>query len=304
VPRLEDEPLLRGNGRFIDDLHMPGMLEAAFVRSPHAHALVRGIRKDAALALNGVHAVLVRDDVLPHLRNEFIVVGLPSKDYKQDLNRPALIGDEAVYVGQPVAMVVAENRYIAEDAAALDRGGLGALPAAADCKAALSAARPRSTADRRTIFLPNSRWDTETWGRICLREARVQGILLAASWRKSLDRVPRDHCLARPARWPPDRVDLDPDAPRRIARALRHAGPDEDSIRVVTPDVGGGFGPKLVSTPRTSALRSPPSFSSGRSNGSRTASSILSRRRRSAISTGTSRLPSMTRRACSEFAAR
>ena len=58
VPRLEDEPLLRGKGRFIDDLHMPGMLEAAFVRSPHAHALVRGIRKDAALALKGVHAVL------------------------------------------------------------------------------------------------------------------------------------------------------------------------------------------------------------------------------------------------------
>ena len=60
VPRLEDEPLLRGQGRFIDDLHMPGMLEAAFVRSPHAHALVRGIRKEAALALKGVHAVLVR----------------------------------------------------------------------------------------------------------------------------------------------------------------------------------------------------------------------------------------------------
>src|SRR5688572_1212093 len=104
VPRLEDESLLRGKGRFVDDLHLPGMLEAAFVRSPHAHALVRGIRKDAALAVKGVHAVLVRADVLPYLRNEYMVVALPSADYKQDLNRPALVGDEAVPVGQPVAM--------------------------------------------------------------------------------------------------------------------------------------------------------------------------------------------------------
>ena len=62
VPRLEDEPLLRGKGRFVDDLHMPGMLEAAFVRSPHAHALVRSIRKDAALARKAlsVHSLLRR----------------------------------------------------------------------------------------------------------------------------------------------------------------------------------------------------------------------------------------------------
>ena len=201
VPRLEDEPLLRGKGRFIDDLHMPGMLEAAFVRSPHAHALVRGIRKDAALALKGVHAVLVRDDLLPHLRNEFMVVGLPSKDYKQDLNRPALIGDEAVHVGQPVAMVVAENRYIAEDAAALVEVDWEPLPAAADCKAALvrgRAHRPPPIAAQPPCRIPDGIRRRRGCVRVC--EARFQGILLAASWRESLDRVPRNHCGTRPAR--------------------------------------------------------------------------------------------------------
>ena len=87
VERLEDLPLLKGEGRFIDDIRLPGMLHAAFVRSPHAHTAIRGIDKAAALALPGVHAVLTRNDLLPHLATEFMVVGLPSASYKQDLNR-------------------------------------------------------------------------------------------------------------------------------------------------------------------------------------------------------------------------
>ncbi|TMH66583.1 MAG: xanthine dehydrogenase family protein molybdopterin-binding subunit, partial [Betaproteobacteria bacterium] len=98
VPRLEDEPLLKGEGRFIDDIRLPGMLHAAFVRSPHAHAAIRRIDKAAALALPGVHALFTRADLLPHLATEYIVVGLPSASYKQDLNRPALAGDEVVHV--------------------------------------------------------------------------------------------------------------------------------------------------------------------------------------------------------------
>ncbi|MFL2541422.1 MAG: hypothetical protein ACJ0UT_05550 [Candidatus Latescibacterota bacterium] len=66
------------------------MLEAAFVRSPYGHAAVGGIDATSAKALPGVHAVLTRDDIKPFLQNEFLVVGLPSKLYKQDRNRPAL----------------------------------------------------------------------------------------------------------------------------------------------------------------------------------------------------------------------
>ena len=63
ITRLEDEPLLRGRGRFVDDIAVPGIWHAAFVRSPHPHALIKGVDKGAALALPGVHAVLTLDDL-------------------------------------------------------------------------------------------------------------------------------------------------------------------------------------------------------------------------------------------------
>src|SRR5438105_7914438 len=63
--RLEDVPLLRGQGRFVDDIAVPGVLHAAFVRSPHPHAGVRSVGKAAALAMPGVHAVLTLDDLAP-----------------------------------------------------------------------------------------------------------------------------------------------------------------------------------------------------------------------------------------------
>ena len=63
ITRLEDEPLLRGRGRFVDDIALPGVWHAAFVRSPHPHALIKAVDKSAALALPGVHAVLTLDDL-------------------------------------------------------------------------------------------------------------------------------------------------------------------------------------------------------------------------------------------------
>src|SRR5687768_2906673 len=143
VRRREDAGLLLGKGRFIDDVRLPGMLEAAFVRSPHAHASLERIDKTAALAVPGVHAIFTLADLLPHLITERLVVGLPSKSYKQDRNRPVLAHDEVVHVGEPIAIVVAENRYIAEDAAQLVEIDYEPLPAAADCRAALEPNAPR-----------------------------------------------------------------------------------------------------------------------------------------------------------------
>ena len=65
ILRIEDEPLLRGKARFIDDIVVPDVLHAAFVRSPHAHAAIKGVDKTAALAVPGVHAVLTLDDLAP-----------------------------------------------------------------------------------------------------------------------------------------------------------------------------------------------------------------------------------------------
>src|SRR5262245_61511448 len=147
VARLEDVALLLGRGRYVDDIHLPGMLHAAFVRSPHAHATIRRIDKSAALATAGVRTVLTLADLRPWLRNERLVVGLPSPSYKQERNRPALAGDEVVHVGEPVAIVIADDRYCAEDGVTRLAVDYEPLPAVADCRAALAADAPRVHGD-------------------------------------------------------------------------------------------------------------------------------------------------------------
>src|SRR5262249_22760292 len=78
VTRLEDAALLTGRGRFVDDLNLPGALHACFVRSPHAHARLRGIDAHPALALPGVHAVLTADDLPEPMRSTPIPNLLPN----------------------------------------------------------------------------------------------------------------------------------------------------------------------------------------------------------------------------------
>jgi len=149
VARLEDPDLLRGKGRFVDDLHLPGLLQAAFVRSQHGHARIRSIDKGAALALPGVHAIYTAEDFKPHLVSDRLIVGLLSPSYRQDINRPVLAASETVHVGEAIAIVVADNRYIAEDAAALVDVDYEPLPTVADPRAALA---PTSGVMTRTWF--------------------------------------------------------------------------------------------------------------------------------------------------------
>src|SRR5438105_4714660 len=116
--RLEDEPLLRGQGRFVDDIALDGVLHAAFVRSPHPHALIRTIDKAAALAVPGVHAVLTLDD-LAKVMTQRRMMRHSNSGFALDKAWPFALADgEVCYVGEPVAMVVADSRHVAEDAAA------------------------------------------------------------------------------------------------------------------------------------------------------------------------------------------
>jgi hypothetical protein len=137
VTRLEDPALITGRGRFADDIRLPGAAHAAFVRSPHAHALIRSIESSAARSIDGVVAIYTLDDFRPCLAMERMAVGLPSPSYRQERDRPVLADGEVVLVGEPVAIVVAESRYIAEDAAALVDVDYDLLPAIADCRESL-----------------------------------------------------------------------------------------------------------------------------------------------------------------------
>jgi carbon-monoxide dehydrogenase large subunit len=250
VARLEDPDLLRGKGRFVDDIVLPEMLHAAFVRSPHGHAAIRGIDKSAALALPGVRAVLTRADLVPHLRNERLVVGLPSSSYQQDLNRPVLAVDEVVHVGEAVAIVVAEDRYVAEDAAALVEVDYDALPAVADCRAALAEGAPRVHRNSPHNLLAEFRMG---YGDVDAAFAKAAHVF-RESLRQHRGGSHSIECRGVVARHDAldDRLTLW-SSTQMQHQALRllcdMLGRDENRIRVVTPDIGGGFGPKLVFYP-------------------------------------------------------
>ncbi len=137
VPRVEDSRLLTGHGRFVDDITRPGMLHACFVRSPFARATINGIDASAALALPGVHAVFTASDLNPDVREAWHAVA--GKDVP-DTPRPPLAEGEAKFVGDPVALVVADSRYVAEDAVDLVEVDYEPLPAIADFRQAIGGA--------------------------------------------------------------------------------------------------------------------------------------------------------------------
>lgn len=110
IERHEDAALLTGRGRFADDLgEAPGTLHAAVLRSPHAHADLLSVDATAALAMPGVRAVLTGEDVKRW--SQPFVVGV-----KAAMQHWALAVDRVRYSGEPVAVVIAEDRYLAEDA--------------------------------------------------------------------------------------------------------------------------------------------------------------------------------------------
>src|SRR5437868_5370029 len=102
VARIEDRDLLCGKARFVGDIKLPGMLHAAFVRSPHSHAKITGIEKSNALALPGVVSVLTGDDIAAVAKAGRLVVALPDRNYKQQRDRAILASEEVVYVGEAI----------------------------------------------------------------------------------------------------------------------------------------------------------------------------------------------------------
>ena len=136
IERFEDAALLSGRGRYGDDIGVaPGTLHAAVLRSPHAHAEVMAVDASAALALPGVHAVLTGADV--QRWSQPFVVGV-----KAPMSHWALAVDRVRYTGEPVAVVIAEDRYLAEDALDAVRVDYRPLPAVVEIERACEADAP------------------------------------------------------------------------------------------------------------------------------------------------------------------
>jgi CO/xanthine dehydrogenase Mo-binding subunit len=161
VPRLEDDRLLRGKGRFVDDIDLPGQLAMRIVRSTVSHGLIRSVDSSAALALRGVHAVLTGEDLL-HVEPIPLRIPFEGLDLEPYL-QPVLTRDRVRYVGEPVAVVLAEDPYAAEDAAELVWAELEELPAVLDARdgAARDAAQLRAGATNEVAVLTRGYGDVD-----------------------------------------------------------------------------------------------------------------------------------------------
>jgi carbon-monoxide dehydrogenase large subunit len=231
VKRVEDPRLLRGAGRYVDDLVLPRMLAVAFVRSPHAHARIDGIDAAAARALPGVVDVVTAADLRDAARP--IAPRLEGPGFTPTA-WPALPGDVVCFAGQAVAAVVAADRYVAADAR--ERVGVAwtPLPALATAEAALAA------------------------GRILVRRSSSRGDVDAAFARAAVvvrETFVHGRCAPSPleprgtvADWDGETLTVwaSSQSPSLLRTALA-ASLDlpESCVRVIVPDVGGGFGLKM-----------------------------------------------------------
>jgi len=255
VARLEDRDLLCGKGRFVADIKMPGMLHACFVRSPHAHANIVAVDKSAALELPGAVAVLIGSDIRALAPNDRLVVALPDRTYKQQRDRPILAADEAVHVGEAIAMVLADDAYVAEDAAGLVEVQFDVLPAVSDARAALSPDAPpvhRGATDNLVAAFITG------YGDVDAAFARAAHVIKDSYWlhRGCAHAMECRGCISSYDRLD-DKLTLwsSTQTPLVAARLLGELlGRDEGSVRVIAPDVGGGFGPKLVFYPEEAAV--------------------------------------------------
>lgn len=235
VPRIEDDRLVTGRGRYVADVVLPGMVEAAFVRSEVPHARVRGVATSAALDSPGVCAAFGGSDL-----------DIPAVPDPMPWVRPVqhfpLARDRVRYVGCPLAVVVADDRYLAEDAAELVDVDLEPLPTVDTVDAALAADAPLlypEWSDNLLLSLaPENPAVDEAFGRL-----RVIGGTYTTHRHAAVPMEPRgvvaEYQDGRLSVWTSTQAAY-------MVRSMLSAvlGLPERDIRVITPDVGGGFGQK------------------------------------------------------------
>lgn len=243
ILRREDERLLTGQGQFLDDLDMPGAYEAAFLRSPSAHARIRRIDSTKALSVPGVIGVFTGED----LRS--IMKALPAKVAHpdlQDIPRLPMALNAVHYVGEPIAVVVATNRYIAEDGVDLIDVDYEPLPAISSTAAALAPGAPlahEGARDNVAVHVLQRAGDPEG-AFVVAPHVLSETITVTRGGGHSME------CRAVAARFDTVTGQLvvwdSTQAPHYARNALANLyGMHEDDIRLIAPaDVGGGFGPK------------------------------------------------------------
>ncbi len=245
VARIEDPALLTGRARFVDDVKVPGVLHACFVRSPHPHARIGGIDTAAARAMPGVHAVLTADDMPGRLATDPIPTPVPNPAITAMRTQLALARGEVCYAGETVAVAIADTRYLAEDAAAAVDVAYEPLAAVSDCRDATVNGTAHSHHDLTTnvaAYVPMSYGDAErafaTAAHVFEEEIfQHRGAAMTLEGRAVL--ASEDPASGVLTVWSATQTP-------HICRATIADLLDRnlESVRVIAPFVGGGFGTK------------------------------------------------------------
>jgi len=249
VTRNEDQRLLTGHALFVDDVRLEGMLHVAFVRSDHAHAVLRGVDASAARARPGVVAVYTAEDLGDYWQPGPLLVPPPPIDgivFNLATQVP-LAKDRLRHVGEPIAMVVAESRYLAEDALADVVVDAEPLEPVTDLERALEPDAP--------VIHPQL--GTNLAAHVVQRhgdyeEAKSRADLVLSRrfhYDRGASAAIENRAVA--ARWDGQAQELTiwdtTQAPIPIRNGLAGMlGLMQSQVRVVAPFVGGGFGPKIM----------------------------------------------------------
>ena len=243
VKRREDPRLVQGLSHYVDDLRMADVLHVALLRSPHAHARLNGINKDAAQALPGVVSVVTGADIGDSVGSVPCAAANPTL---RTPPHPVLAQEVVRYVGEPVVAVVAEDSYTARDALDLIEVDYEPLPAVSDLEKALQPGSP----------LVHSQWDsnqafTFECGTGDMDKARAEAdvIIKQKIVHQRLAPIPVE-TRGVVARYFPGEDELTVWSSTQIPHLLRAMlalvlGFPEHRIRIIAPEVGGGFGCKL-----------------------------------------------------------
>ncbi len=241
IARPKARQLAAGRGRYLDDLRVAGLLHAAFLRSPHPHAQLVSLDSDASRQAPGVIAVFVAADLAPVLTPW--TARMPTLTAHRSVEQTALVRDRSLWQGQPVALVVAETVAQAEDAVALLSAEWEPLPALASAAQAFAADAPVLHEALGNNVLFEHRID-----------ARREHPPAAVELRHQL-RFPRHTGVSLEPRgliadFDPAHNQLTVHASTQVPHQMRamlaaHLSLEEHQVRVIVPDVGGGFGVKL-----------------------------------------------------------
>ena len=244
VRRVEDTRLLTGAGTFTDDVTRPGLLHACFVRSPHARAAIVSVDSSEAMARPGVLAVFTAADLNKDVREQWYTLDGP---HAPDTPRPPLADAMVRYVGDLVALVVAEDRYLAEDAAELVMVDYDPLPPVVDYATArdapdlVHAGYPGNVAGEMAGAPPESLAPVyDGAAHVVAETIREQGQAAVPIETRGLI-VEWSGASGELTIWAATQ------APHEIRMfCSRLLGVPEHKIRVIARDVGGGFGQKVV----------------------------------------------------------